>query len=411
MKIKISKSLLLFALPVVLLTFVPISANHFKNLTIGSEAAEDGSRNLSWNFPKDEPTVRTQANFDDYSWQMFVALCWPAKSGTRGKPDKSKKIGDPGPVVWQTFRSAEETFLPNGKDPGPWDDVSRKSFPSFVLNRTSKVDPAMKGKLSRKAQAVGGPLYDQNGNYTYYNLRMNKKEYDFIRKEKYYSKDILGELTGDLILPFYSMEVKSAWRILPESRDHSRFFTRKAKVQSSGGSPKNVYVGLVGLHITYKTPQSKKWIWATFEHKDNAPVQVESNSQPVVVPGVKYSYYDPECSLAKCTPNQKAPKDPPPGYKTQVTRRTDIRKEAQAANKNWQNLLKGTVWENYMLITTQWEDEDGYVKPGTSANTVLETYIQVDNSSCYGCHSVAKVNGAQSRQVYSDFSFMFLEAK
>src|ERR1700674_4733361 len=44
--------------------------------------------------------------FDAYSWQIFVALNWPATAGQRGVPDTNKTIADQtSPRVWETWKS------------------------------------------------------------------------------------------------------------------------------------------------------------------------------------------------------------------------------------------------------------------------------------------------------------------
>src|SRR4051794_5993287 len=44
--------------------------------------------------------------FDNFSWRAFIALNWPALSGAanRGQPDTAKKLSDPGPRVWETYK-------------------------------------------------------------------------------------------------------------------------------------------------------------------------------------------------------------------------------------------------------------------------------------------------------------------
>src|SRR4051812_29390806 len=53
--------------------------------------------------------------FDDYSWRIFIALVWPARSGERGVPDlglKLEKVGEQGatPLVFETYKADWETF-------------------------------------------------------------------------------------------------------------------------------------------------------------------------------------------------------------------------------------------------------------------------------------------------------------
>ena len=49
--------------------------------------------------------------FDNFAWRAFIALNWPSLTdpGDRGLADRSKVLGDPGPRVWETFKSRFET--------------------------------------------------------------------------------------------------------------------------------------------------------------------------------------------------------------------------------------------------------------------------------------------------------------
>src|ERR1043166_8665504 len=55
--------------------------------------------------------------FDDYSWRAFVALVWPAALERRGMPDPSKKLGDDGPRVFETYKALWEVFHQDGSPP------------------------------------------------------------------------------------------------------------------------------------------------------------------------------------------------------------------------------------------------------------------------------------------------------
>ena len=59
-------------------------------------------------------------NLDCLAWQDFIYFMWPATYGQRGVPNKNAKFGGGGPTVWETFKTADAVFLPNGQNPGPW---------------------------------------------------------------------------------------------------------------------------------------------------------------------------------------------------------------------------------------------------------------------------------------------------
>ena len=73
--------------------------------------------------------------FDAYSWQTFIALNWPAASGSRGVPDTAKNHCDrTAPRVWETWKSVEEAFVPGGIAPAAWNDPKRRSFAKTPAN-------------------------------------------------------------------------------------------------------------------------------------------------------------------------------------------------------------------------------------------------------------------------------------
>ncbi|WP_376962511.1 hypothetical protein ABNQ39_18585 [Azospirillum sp. A26] len=50
-----------------------------------------------------------------YAWEAFIALNWPAATGSRGKPDPAKSFGDlSGPTAWETMRAKVELYPGNG---------------------------------------------------------------------------------------------------------------------------------------------------------------------------------------------------------------------------------------------------------------------------------------------------------
>jgi hypothetical protein len=93
----------------------------------------------------------------------------------------------------------------------------------------------------------------------------------------------------------------------------------------------------------------------------------------------------------------------------QVGRVIPIPKDTQAMNARYQELLRGTVWQNYQLVVTQWPTTTGQFDVGGSypknsdfpfpetkvSNTTMETYLQ--NNNCTGCHHLA---------ARTDFSFL-----
>jgi len=118
-------------------------------------------------------------------------------------------------------------------------------------------------------------------------------------------------------------------------------------------------------------------------------------------------------------------------FRSQVVRTTSLFPGARELNQAFQSILAGTVWENYMLVSTQWPsdstcagskdptheiDQTCAPAPTYLANTTLETYSQqgidgqtpLATSSCMACHGNATTqhNGTGP----SDFTFILEKA-
>ena len=186
-------------------------------------------------------------------------------------------------------------------------------------------------------------------------------------------------------------------------------------------------VALVGLHIVIKTKYRPQGLWSTFEHVDNVPpVGTGDAREPDAKDaGAPYSFFDaskPSLGLWPTfgTPDtlpvslENPPKtDPSP---IQVVRRHPIHPATMALNRAYWALpgIKGTVWEHYMLVASQWPtvtrpadpQNDGVYFPGSPpppdaprenyqavdapkenlVNTTIDTYFQDPPSSCMACH-------------------------
>ncbi len=122
---------------------------------------------------KDKPTkyLVNQDNFDYFSWQMFVALNWPADNN--GKPLPGAIGSNPGaPRVWQSWQSPDQVFPGNGI--GPSSCAANKK--GLVLTRTSKLSAN-----SFIEPFTPYPLIDQAGNYVVYDIRMGNVEINYLQ--------------------------------------------------------------------------------------------------------------------------------------------------------------------------------------------------------------------------------------
>lgn len=419
-------------------------------------AAISGNILFAIPFPPPSPDItplQVRPNFDYFSWQSFIALNWPAATGSRGTPDQPNNPGvflnaaSGTPVVWGTYKDSFDLFGQKDQRPSPWESPSSQVTPCSggqagqkVLIFTTKGEtPLMQTK-----QAFSFPLIDQRSNTVYYDIRYNQAEYNFIRgqdsdpatwlyllknlapKENAQSGVQMPMTTTNPTNKLGSIMVKAAWRIKTDKDDSSRYYTIAAQIYDSQTKtcvPATVL--LVGLHIAHKIDPFTEWVWSTFEQVDNVPPDSDISPKPSPPPN-GYSFnngtdnpktpngysYKPPLSPAPCpTPGK------PCALPVQVTRVNPIPNTPTGAstrdfNSYYQQLLKGTVWQYYQLVVTQWPSNPGlgpfilmqnggiYPQNAGSAfpvygavNTTMETYFQAQNdaagaggNSCISCH-------------------------
>jgi hypothetical protein len=292
------------------------------------------------------PDVGNAVFFNNFAWQAFVALNWPANC--QGQPLTDKKIGEApdSPRVWEFYRIPPEVFLPKGKDPTtiqptkPLACQDSKNISNVRLTETAKlagedqfgeVDKAAsqsllndKGELTVGLQNLDAaneiPLVDRQGNYVINEIRLNPDELANIIQNKWYDADNLGkyddkkstfELVSSSNNRVGAIEVKAAWRVFDErnsSTEKGRYYTAKRRLlipsatSATGKSfSQDVEVGLIGFHIIQKTGE-RGWLWSTFEQVDNVPNDTQIQG--------KYTLYDPNCSGDNCMPNTPYVREP-----------------------------------------------------------------------------------------------------
>jgi hypothetical protein len=452
---KIATIIVLAVVAVVMVVMTPV--------TTTTTPAADPAIVLSPNIPGDaqfgklppnatneEKLLAIQGDFDIYSWNTFIALNWPP--GPDGKGDPNKTIGQNGDndTVWEHYRDVADIFLPGGAKPsytGPT-TVPAQCKANYkpgmrVLSQVGKT-PTVLTEFSQPFNT--GPLIDQNGNYTRFEILVNKPMFDYILSNTLYSKAGQKVFSGAVKFPCGvlggpegAIMVKSAWKVINPA-DKNRFHTQTVLVYSpASDNPKypascsTQLMGLVGFHIGHKTNSGAQWLWSTFEHVDNAPTEADVASGKLKA---NYNYYDPKCPASKCKPNQVPPRPWNPtkvsSFHSQVVRMNMFKgnefafTSAAARNADALKLLLGvsanSVWQNYELISTMWPTNTGQCEatpgdplgtpaPNFLANTTLETYIQgmVPNvsSNCIECHN----NATMTTPVPSDFTFILQRAQ
>jgi hypothetical protein len=387
----------------------------------GVADAEDVQPKVSPDRIDDVPSTKPDPfpAFDNFAWRAFVALAWPALTDSphRGEPDRTKTLGDPGPRVWETFKSRYEVFQ-RGSDgralaPAQWASYKgRNPCGAGVDNRTKTLASftpfADFNQASFTPGKFLGPLVAQNRSYTRYEVRISEAEFDSIVNHGWFQRDLLPTPEAPAQFAVGSIAVKAAWRILTEADPPAarrRYYVVRdaevvdvAKSLAAGRSAcAKRDVALVGLHIAIKTKYRPQWLWSTFEHVDNVPpVGVGEAREPDAKDSsAPYSYNDPAKQQTEIDPPLDSPLAQPVGAgnppsvdpePTQVIRKHPINAETMAMNRAYWALpeIRGTVWAHYMLVATQWPtvtqpptpDNDGRYFPGlrVDPSTPAEPY-------------------------------------
>jgi len=198
--------------------------------------------------PSEVASSETFCDFYQFSWQWFLAQVSPA--------DPAKPNGE------RVFEAQNRVVVPaGGTNQCAKSGVSGRAAAVHALSiRTIKPNDFEQG------QADGSPLYDQSGNVLYYSMWYSPAECQ---------ATAAGFTTG-------TMEIKAAWRVLPAA--DPTYFTMDATVPvvsaSGATSTKNVVLGLVGFHLVNWTSQHPEMIWASFEHKADAPLCAGTSPTP-----------------------------------------------------------------------------------------------------------------------------------
>lgn len=416
------------------------------NLTFGAE--KEASVVLSPTIPLAITTTKPislsslQHDFDVFSWQSFVALNWPAQVNGQANTDVTIGQAEASLRVWQHWQGSRDIFLPAGAAPPAFGlasglpDVCKTLDPNVIPKEVIYLSQV--GKTPNVLDESGepfqtGPLIDQNGQYTRFEILTNEAMFDYIVDHQLYSQAGQKAFTAETNFPSSdptsgqvgAMMLKAAWVKMGGKFDPTQFYTTHALVYNNPDEQAGVkpacsleVVGLVGFHIGHKTKTDPQWIWSTFEHIANVP---EVGDKPLLP---AYHFFNAQCVDCKVNQPPARPWDPaiPFTAPSQIMRAIPLTDEVKALNARYQAALKAvtplSVWANYQLISTQWPtnpsskvDPTGAPAPAFLANATLETYIQGEvrqtSSSCIGCHNNATTTNGR----FADFTYLLQRAQ
>jgi len=393
--------------------------------------------------------------FNLYSWQAFVAIQWPRDADGTPMPN----FTDEGEATWLGWKEAFQVYRADGQKPAPWGSPRTPSglgLDDAHLNDTdarivlSSFTPTGKDPniVDEVDQAFAGKLFDQNGNLVVYEVLMNEAEFNYVVDSTLYN--INGQLEfakHNTVTNFPkgnyedntvgAVEIKFAWKILEDADHKERYYRDEGYVINDDGTYTKKDIGMIGFHISQKTPTGKQWVWSTFEHIDNLDqnVIVKDGSETIIHPTLR----DPDCEICPANldlttahsytyePGPHGPywlvtnivTDPKTKKKdtvrskyytnsdtpkTQAKRMVNIPVRVQQINEMMQEYFEqqNSVWQYYMLVDTQYPlnqnvaaaphqrsdyqvPESVVNKPGGDPNIALltnitmETFFQLGN--------------------------------
>ncbi len=422
-------------------TLIDPAAPRARTSSVGA-AAGTCPANVAWlsssTLPSEVPGDQTMCNFEQFMWQSLLALVQPTPS-------------DPNTLQFETWMPSYGIFIQDGT-PTPWGQEPPTPC-------TGEPPATANGKTRRfysdiiKQAGADQPLIDLKGEFVYYGMSVNQSAYDMLTECQLYKAHCAGPLkpknTGidliqkypNLAFPDTAVEIKTSWMVLDDAGvDSGLYYVVPGWIQHQGGACRQVSLGLTGIHIVSKTPRFPAMLWATFEHRNNAPDCSDTAAQPPL--GGAWNFYNPSCT--DCTTNTYQPGTPaqvcrmhpqgdsavgtfpggvdcsvnPNQFACQSKTRQMLAESTEAINDlnaSVQALildnpqLINKVWANYELVGNVWT-VGGTVPPYlqaqqgslSAANTSMETFVQngvaaVSNPyNCLSCHNMQGPTASQN---------------
>ncbi len=406
--------------------------------TGASSCTADPAWLKSSTLPGEVPGDQSSCNFQQFMWQSLLALV---------QPDRN----DPTRLQFETWMPSYGIFIKDGT-PTPWGQE-----PPTSCNTIPK--PSAGGKTPRlyfdiiKQAGADQPLIDLKSRPVYYGMSVNQSAYDMLTSCQLYKASCAGPLKPgnkgidliskypNLAYPDTAVELKTSWMVLDAAGTASGlYYVVPGLVQFKDEPCRQVNLGLVGIHIVSKTPNFPAMLWATFEHRNNAPDCSNTSARPPL--GGSWNFFNPSCT--NCTTNTYKPGTPAqvcrmhpqgdsatgtfPGGEDcranpnqfacqEKTKQTlaestaaikDINSSVQALIQANPSLIN-KVWANYELVGNVWT-VGGALPPYlqaqagslSAANTSMETFVQngvaaVSNPyNCLSCHNMAGPTDSQN---------------
>jgi hypothetical protein len=134
--------------------------------------------------------VTLQHGFDFYSWLTFLALNSPADGQT--VIGKGHGVAGDAPTIWEGWKDIDSVMRTDGSAPTPWGAPTPVPAACKGIFEPGMAVVSMVGKTPNVLSAISepfktGPLIDQNGNFTRYDILMNHTMFDYIVGNQLYN--------------------------------------------------------------------------------------------------------------------------------------------------------------------------------------------------------------------------------
>ncbi len=303
-----------------------------------------------------------------------------------------------------------------------------------------------------QAGEQGAILVDQNRNPIFFSMHINTAFADFVEAEQLNQllrllKDPqAGGVAAELEFPPGAIELKAAWKIVEPGEDNSRYFTLPARVpvlKNQGkqvvatGDYRDVTVAMLALHVVGVVQDHPEFIWASFEHIDEAgtvDLAPSAVSKPIAgVPSVvkatdasKYPLFNPHQPGNTYRPQPIDEASQKFAHPTSVFRvfpgslseQSELDEELVDMNQSVQDLFAISDPQQtdprryYQMIGAVWLDDPGSERPdgifkanrlfenhsespimageNRLSNMAMESFTQEVKPNCFSCHDTSK---------------------
>jgi hypothetical protein len=280
-------------------------------------------------------------------------------------------------------------------------------------------------------------LVDKNGRAIYTSMMIDSIYRNFVVDNNLNTPEGLEEIPDTTDFRIGSMSLKAAWKIIPDGQSAPKgAYTRKAALYKVVKIDRNLTtsdnykdktkretieetVALVGFHIAVVVKDHPEFIWATFEHNDNAINYILKNETG----RTGYTFFNKanfnirnQGALDVDPKSQKITYSNDDDATTQVYRRHQFGGGSSKNQNNidslnhivHDNLPENSIWKNYHEVGAVWFNIGNGLHPNwsptvadsivtgslTLSNSVIETFTQdpFQQNSCFSCHNSSGYN-------------------